>query len=197
MTEELRTRHELFAAGGQKFTPSESVFRDPMSSGPADWAPEWDEGEERMVLGRTWHDIEHQQTVMLRRGDSLVVVTAARPPVSVPSSDVNTSLTLSSVDDFRTRIVPAAVVEPDVVRGSTTLAAGEWLTSIEMSGPAWIGRVRFGLPAPILKSGFGISEPVLVDESLEAGPSTLSQALLPTTDLSGRGQVGLSSRCTA
>jgi hypothetical protein len=191
MTEELRIVHELYVNGGQSFTPDEARFRDPLASRPEDWEIEWDEGSERMVLGRTWHDVEHHQTAMLRRDGGLLVLSAARLPVIASTyEDVRAALAMARIEDQRIEVIPAAVDESGVVRVSSRLGAGEWLAGIELAGPDWLGRVRQGLPAPRLEAGFGVSDPVLVDERLETAQVSLADAMLPSAAVSGR-RVGI------
>jgi hypothetical protein len=192
MTEELLIRHEFYVAGGLSFTPDERRFRNPLASTAEDWTVEWGEGEERMFLSRTWHDLEHHQTAVLLRDGKLLILSAARLPVIVSTfDDVTATVALARMSDFYVERLPAEVEQTGVIRVSGTLEEADWLASVELMGSDWVGRARHGLPTPTLISGFGISDPVLVDPRYETTELPLVGALLPSTDLSGRGGVGV------
>jgi hypothetical protein len=185
-------RHESYAYGGYSFAPDEDRFRDPVSSSADDWGVEWNQGRERMVTREEWHDLVHHQTAVLRRGDSLLAVAAAQLPVIAPSLDsVRAALAMGRVSDRFTEVVPATVERIGVVRAEARLESGDWMASLELQARGWVGRARHGAPAPALAGGFGVSDPVLVDERFDAGTLALRDAILPTTDLTGRGRAGV------
>lgn len=186
------TFYQFYVYGGYSFAPDAARFFDPIASTADDWALEWDEGEERMHTPEEWHNLEHHQTAVLRRGDRLLALSAARLPVIVSSFDsVRAALAMGRPADLLVEVAPAVVGPGGVIRASTELEDGEWVASVEIRGDGWRGRARYGTPAPALQGGFGISDPVLVDERSESGELPLADAILPSTSLSGGGRVGV------
>jgi hypothetical protein len=184
------SRREAFVDGGYSFVPDERRFADPSASTAREWEVALGEGEERMVTREAWHNLDHQD-VLLRRGDHLLFLAAARPPRLLESYDsVRATLAMGHPADLTVELTPATIDEVGVVRARTELDAPGSVASLEVSGDGWVGRARHGLRPPVLADGFGVSEPVLVDERLEGG-LPLPDALLPSTQLGSRTRVGV------
>lgn len=182
------TTHTLYVDGGYSFTPDKERLADPMASTSADWAVEWNHGPERMITADEWHSITREQTSVLRRGDSLLVVAAARLPVLATSLEaVRGSLVVGRPTDRAVRAQPADVSSTGVLRGSIRVEASDWIASIEAQGPGWVGRARFGAPAPVLDDGFGISRPALVSTELVSDRLSLADAILPSATVQPTG----------
>lgn len=176
------TTHQLYVHGGYSFAPDASRFLHPEVSRAEDWAVAWDEGPERMHWEGEWHLISDHQTAILRRGEGLVAVTAARLPVLVSSFDgIEAALAMGRPSDLTIRTAQADVEATGTIRARLPLEPGSWVASIEAMGPGWVGRARFGAPAPVMQDGFGISRPLLVDVPVDPEAAAVEQALLPST----------------
>jgi hypothetical protein len=100
------------------------------------------------------------------------------------------TLAVSRVEDRQVELIPGRIEDVGIVRATAELADAGWIVSLEVRGGAWTGRARYGAPAPPLVDGFGMSDPLLMDERFETGLA-LSDAVLPSTQLSGRSRVGV------
>ena len=181
------TTHQLYVHGGYSFAPDSERFLRPEESTAEDWAVAPNEGPERMVWATAWHPISDHQTVLLRRGEGLVAMTAARLPVLVSSFDgIDAALALGRPSDLALETVPAVIEPSGVMRARTSIPAGQWVASVEARGPEWVGRTRFGAPAPVLDDGVGVSPPLFVRAGFDPQSDSVDQALLPSTTLTSQ-----------
>lgn len=185
---------EGFVNGGYSFVPDAGRYFDPAASTHEEWAVTWNEGHERMITRETWYNLPDNQIAVLRRGERLLALAAARLPVVVSSFvGLEGALAMGRPADMRLDVAPSSIDPSGTVRADLELEQGDWVASIELiQHKEWIGRARYGVPAPgVDESGFGISAPVLVDERFERGGVQLRSALLPTTELTGYTSVGV------
>ena len=156
--------------------------------------PPWrleDCGPERMITRERWHNLDHQ-SVVLRRGDQLLVVSAARVPRELgPREALEPALALGRVATREVRVVPAAIDDARTFRATASVDTAGYVASIEVVGKDEIGRARFGAPPPVLSDGFGVSDLALVDPRFERDSLSLEEALLPSLELPARQPVGL------
>jgi len=146
-----------------------------------------------MIARETWHDLEHQ-TAVLRRGDRLLVLSAARLPVLLPSFDsVRAAVAMGRPSDLTVEVVAAQIDRTGAARASADLEDAEWIASVEITGEDWVGRARHGARPPELdEGGFGLSTPVLLDERIAQQEGVpLLDAMLPSTTLAGRRRIGM------
>jgi hypothetical protein len=191
MTAALRERHETYVRGGYSFIPNEETYLHPEESSAADWAVEGEPKAERLVTDETWYDILRQQTAVLRRDTSLLILTTALLPLIVDDLDgVDAFLAVGRPADRAIDVADASVHE-GIVRGSNQVDGDEWLASLEVRGSGWQGRSREGVPAPPLDAGFGVSAPVLVSGEPDPDDGSLLDLMLPATELGMRSSVGV------
>ena len=171
----------LYVNGGYSFMPDVATLQDLTASTDADWAVEWDRGDERMIPREEWINLEHQ-TVVLRRGEAGIMHAAARLTNAFRRAQpLQVSLVLGRIHDQNARVIPAEIDQGFAFRATAEFDTAAYLASIEVSGGKLVGRVRHGLRAPVLdRNGFGISSLALVDAGYEAGQSDLTGALLPS-----------------
>ena len=183
---------EAFLSGGYGFVPTSTVFSTPEASTPTDWSLARGEGHERMKTEATWYNLD-QQTAVLRRGDSLSVVSAAAFPTLLSSLDeVEGALALGRVSDREVLLHPAEVDESTgVFRTEAMVEDAARVVSLESSGPDVRGRSRLGAIAPVLVDGFGISKPLLVRGEFDPETDDLLEAMVPSTALPRNGGAGL------
>jgi hypothetical protein len=161
---------------------------------------------ERMHTRERWLPLEHQ-TAVLRRDGRLRVLAAARPAMVLSSYEtVWAALAMGRPVDLRLQVTDALIGSAGDIRASIDVDAptpvqqvgylwsesdGEWMASLEVIGEGFRARARQGVPAPPLVDGFGLSDLVLVDDRFERQQLPVLDAMLGTSDLSGRSSVGM------
>jgi hypothetical protein len=161
---------------------------------------------ERMHTREPYLPLEHQVAV-LRRDGRLRVLAAARPPMLLSSYEtVWAALAMGRPLDMRLQMAGASMGDAGDMRASIDVdlpkavqqagypwsaSDGEWMASFEVIAEDFRARARQGVPAPPLVDGFGLSDLVLVDDRYERQRLPLLDAMLGTSDLSGRSSVGV------